>query len=283
MKKSFLFLSLILSLIVFQSCQKDNETIQPNENGTPTDQVAPELPPEGLFFMPFTSFESVDTPGVADSGIDFRNNPTYRNWFYAAFNVVAWSTGVGINLAIPSAAFSASFANEPTYQGDLTWLWTYDVEVGQDIYTANLTGKIINLSEVEWTMKVSKAGGFTDVTWYTGIVSIDFTQANWTVFQNPQNPEPYLNIVFSGDLQGLNFDITYTNVSPNSPENGEFIAFSANDAAEFNRTYDVLNDGNLLEVKWDAITRAGRVKSPDFFNDEEYHCWDSELKDVDCE
>ena len=283
MRRIVFFFSIILALAVLQSCQKDSEITNPNNNPNPVSQVAPELPPKGVFIMPFTGFESVDTPGVVDGEIDFRNNPTFRNWFHSAFNLVVWNAALGITLAVPVAAFKTSFNFEANFIGDATYLWTYDVPLGNDTYTANLTGQFLNPNQVEWTMKISKAGSFTDVTWYTGIVSTDFSQANWTVFQNPENPEPFLNIEFLGDLNSDDFDITYTNITPNSPNNGNYITFSVNEAADFNRAYDVSNNGNLLEIEWDVPAGIGRVKDPNFFNDEDYHCWDSSLMDVDCE
>lgn len=185
-----------------------------------------------------------------------------------------------ITLAVPVAAFKNSFNFEASFIGEATYLWTYDVPLGNDTYTANLTGQFLSSTEVEWTMKLSKDGGFTDVVWYTGVVSTDFSQANWTVYQNP---EPFLNINFSGNLSSDDFNITYTNIIPNSPNNGDYITFSVNEAAAFNRAYDVSNNGNLLEMEWDVPAGIGRVKDPNFFNDEEYHCWDSSLMDVDCE
>ena len=277
MKNLFFFLALFISAATFQSCEPDNEII------TPSEEVAPELPPKGVFIMPFTGFESVDTPGVVSNEIDFRDNPTYRNWFHAASNVVIWNVVLGVTLALPVGAYLESFNHEPTFIGNGTWQWTYDVQAGSDTYTATLTARFINGEEVEWIMKASKAGGFTDLTWYTGIVSVDLTRADWTVYHQPENPEPYMSIDYDLIPGTEDFVIRYTNILPDGPGNGDYIEYATDANGAFNRAYDVFVQDNLLEIEWNDPTREGRVKNPAFFNDTDYHCWGTDLQDTECE
>ena len=82
-KLSYLFV-LILIVSLFQACQKDNGI---TDNTEPL--VAPELPSEESFIMPFKNFEDADTV-----------RGPFTNWFHAASNVVVWNTALALNLAI---------------------------------------------------------------------------------------------------------------------------------------------------------------------------------------
>lgn len=266
-KLSFLFL-LVLTIALFQSCEKEpiEDPVAP--------VAAPELPPAESFIMPFDGYEDADT----------MRGP-FHNWFHAAANIVVWNTALTVTLAVPVTSFYASFGNDPEYQGDLTWLWAYSFDALGNTYQAELYGKILPTQEVEWEMYISQVGGFTDVLWYSGITANDRSYAHWTLNRNGNNPTPFIEADYQRDNGGGIESIRYTNITPNAPENGGYIEYRENDGATpYDRAYDVYKAeiDNLLNIEWNSINKDGRVKDPERFQDEEWHCWGSNLMDIDC-
>lgn len=270
-----LLFAVVFSVGLFQSCEKEPTVSQ--------DEIAPPIPPLETFLMDFKTYEDLDTPGV-NSTIEIRNNPTYVNWFHAGSNLLFWNTVVSVEMAIPVASFAAAFNHQAVPIGNATFLWTYDVEIFGETYIAALTGQFLSLEEVLWEMKVSKVGGFTDVTFYTGIVRTDFTEANWTVYHKPYNPEPLVSIEFQRNATNDDVSLNYTNIVPDGPFNGHYIEYRSESAADLNRMYDVFrgSDIDFLEIEWNEPNRNGRVRHPKRFNDSEWHCWDTELRDTEC-
>ncbi len=272
-------LMLTLMISVFQSCVK--EPIEPI-----VEEVAPELPPEQSFIMPFDGFEDADTSGLHRINTDSRTLTSFRNWFYSATNVVVWNVAITLQVWLPTASFVESFNHQPDFMGNKTWLWAYEF-TGQDgkVYKAKLQGKVLDSEEVAWEMKMSKAGAFTDVIWYTGITAKDNSYATWTLNHQPNNPEALIGIDYTRDDVNNIESIRYTNVRPNNPDNGDYIEFkNLNNGGDYNKSYDVfqVKKDNLLEIRWNNPEQDGRVKDPSHFNDEEWHCWDVDLMDVDC-
>lgn len=281
MKKLVFAFALLLSFSVFQSCQKDSI-----EN--PEEQVAPTLPPAESFIMPFTGYEDIDTTGLIHNGeLDERGGPTsFRNWFYAGSNIVVWNVILGVNMAIPVASFMEAFNHDAVYDGQGAFVWSYDFNLGNDTFLAELSARLINGNQdVEWVMNISKVGGFTNVEWYRGVTSRDNSRATWTLNHRPNNPEPLIDILHERDIATNQISTRYTNLIPNNENNGDYIEYKTLVNSDFNRSYDVFraNTNELLEIEWNAPSREGRVRNPDFFNDNDWRCWDQDLRDTDCQ
>ncbi len=277
MKKLCFFLITTLTLTMFQSCVKDPIEVQ-------NEEVAPKIPPQESFIMPFTGFDEVDTTGFTDGHAGARTVETYRNWFYAGTNILIWNTVITLGTAVPVASFAESFNHSPVYVGNGIFEWSYSYNLIGGTYNAVLSGQFINSGDdVEWIMKISKVGGFSDVTYYTGIVAVDHSEANWTLYHQPNNPEPSLGIAYVKDLSTEDFTIRYTNIDPDDTNNGQYIEYRTNSDIDFNRAYDVfLNTNNFLEMEWNEPAGNGRVKNSEHFDDTDWHCWDTEQADVDC-
>ena len=274
---------LLLVLSIFQSCAKEEA-----DNG-----VAPTLPTAESFIMPFDGFEDADTTGYAPlpdngDGADQRT-PTFNNWFYSATNVVVWNAILTVNLAVPVAAFYGAFNHDATFEGNATWLWAYEV-TGNDgaTYKAKLYGEVLGVGEVQWDMYISKVGGFTDVHWYSGVTSNNGgnATATWNLNHQPNNPQSFLTIEYQKDNGNGAESIRYTNNIPNNAGNGGYIEFrkSIDGTVDYNRNYDVfkIEDNNLLEIQWNDPAKNGRVKNEVRFGDTDWHCWDTNLQDIDC-
>lgn len=278
MRKTNFLPVLLLGVALMISCTKD--PIIDDQQG-----VAPKLPAMETFIMPFTGFESADTTNLK-GGSGARNMATHFHWFHAASNIVVWNAILTINMAIPVASFVEAFRHEAEFQGNGIWLWAYDYTIGGATYDAELSGKFINESEVQWEMSVSQKGGFSKVLFYSGVVSTDGKRGSWTLNYQPNNPTPYLSMEYNrDDVTGL-ATIRYTNIIPGSADKGDYIEYreDANSGVEFNRAYDVYRvaEDNLLEIKWNDLDKDGRVKNPALFKDGEWRCWDGNFVDIDC-
>lgn len=284
MKKLFFLLALASSITLIQSCQK--ESLDDSLTA-----VAPQLPPLESFVMPFTGFKSADTPRVAGETeiLTTRSGEggpaTYANWFHAAANVLVWNVVLSVSSSIPVASFAEAFNHRPVSIGDGAYLWTYNFNVGRDAFQANLTGRYVNNEgDVEWTMKIAQIGGFGELVWYTGVTSRDNSEGSWTLYHDPQNYRPFIGIKYQKNDTDEQYSIRYTNIDPNDPANGHYIEFRTHPNANYNRAYDVYQGSNtkFLQIEWNEPGVYGRVKDPSRFGDNEWHCWNNELKDVDC-
>lgn len=274
MKKLSFVLSFLFSLLLIQSCVKDNLT-DPNAN-----QKAPKLPAVESFVMPFQDFSDDRQGGVKDR--------TVTNWSYAAGNILIWNSLISMNLSVPVMSFIEAFNHEAEYQGDGVWLWAYEVTDDQgDTYQAKLYGELLVNDEIQWDMYVSKVGGFQDMHWYTGVTSTHDLYAHWTVNYDTEDPKPFISIDYVKDNGNGAEAIRYTNIIPENPGNGGYIEFRKGDGAAedgFNRAYDVykIEIDNLLEINWDSNNKNGRVKDQERYNDTEWHCWGPNLHDINC-
>ena len=264
MKNLSLALIFLLGLSLMQSCKKD-------ENPDPP---APELPAVESLIMPFTGFENADT------------GRSFNNWFYAASNVVIWNVVLTVNLAIPTASFYESFKHPAEFQGNSTWLWAYEFTANGSTYEAELYGQLQGTTEVKWDMYIAKRGGFSQVHWYSGVTANDRSYASWTLNHKPHNPESFIGVEYQRDNSSNLESIRYTNIIPGVPETGDYIEYRTDDGSTspYNRAYDVfdISEDNMLQINWNSTTNEGRVKNPNHFNDEKWHCWNTELKDTQC-
>ena len=282
MKSLYLFLLMTLSISLFQSCQK--ETIDDGK-----EETAPTLPPEELFIMPFAGFEDADTTGLTsnDQLTSFGPNGeigTYQSWFFAATNLVIWNSVITLNTIIPVASFREAFNHQGQIVSPGVFVWEYDHIIAGVTYSASLTGEILNPEEVKWTMVISQENGWQNVEWYSGIVKTDHSGASWTLNHKPNNPEAFLDITYNKNVSAGTFDIRYTNMIPGNPNNGDYIEFRAETGTGFNRAYDVSkeNGTDLLEIEWNKPNNNGRVRNEKHFGDTEWHCWDTDLRGIDC-
>jgi len=259
---SFKFIAVILfsALLVLQSCKKEEE----EEMG-----VAPELPPSSAFITDFSDFKQ--------NSKDFRGT----NWAFSAINVGVWNVIITVGLAVPVASYAEAVKNHtPVYQGDKTWLWTYDF---LDNYTAELYGTI-TADGVNWEMYISKAGSFQKFLWYKGQSNTALTQGSWTLYDNHNSAKENLLIEWNKNADGTG-NITYTNIIPGGAENGGYISYgNDNTDSEFATFYHIYNKGkdNLTTIEWSKDNKNGRVKDNKHFGDSDWNCWNTELANIDC-
>lgn len=263
-QSSFRQLSFLMAFVVLAvSCQKDEKP------------EAPELPPLSSLEMEFVDFVNPKSVNATES---------YQNRNLAVLHVAFWNTVVFVHMAVPVAAFREAFNHQPVLQGDGRWLWTYTVGVAQANYTARLYATAGGVF-TQWEMYLSKTGpgAFTDFLWYSGQSHIGNTQGSWTLFKSPAEAVPFIDIDWYRNSNGTR-GITYTNVVPGGPENGGFISHKITNDTPYDAAYEIYNKGqdNHVEIRWSRLTKAGQIKDPKFFGNEQFHCWDSTGADTDC-
>lgn len=244
------------------------------------DNMPPEIPPMGTFVIDFGDFQGGG--GGADSARIAQSIPG-GDWLFAAANVGVWNTVLTVTLAVPVAAFVESFNHEPTLQNDGSWAWSYDVLVGVVLYSARLEGRITG-ANVEWKMFLSQSGEFTDVLWFTGESNLVTTSGNWILNRDPDNLEPFIRIDWTVDADDEIGDVRYTNIVPDSQDNGAFIFVGTTTDAEFDVFYEIFNASanNTTFIEWNRESRAGRVMDEGQYSDTEWHCWDDMLQNTEC-
>lgn len=254
-------------------------------NTNPNLDQPPEIPPVSTFVMDFGEFaDSGSAPKLIDGSID----PVVAQmipggyWTWSALKVGAWNVIITVGLAVPVAAFVASFNHDPQAQEDGSWAWTYDVPLGGKTYTARLTAAAIQ-NGIEWNMYVSQEGGYTDFNWFSGQSNLVGTAGTWTLNKNPDDPTPLLKIEWTRDTEGTTGDIQYTNIESGANDEGSYIAY-AKASGLFDASFELLNNAgdNLTTIEWSTTGHDGRIKDPAHFGDENWHCWDGNLQNADC-
>ncbi len=269
---SIILIMAVTASLILSNCSKDSTE--------PNDEVAPPVPPQSAFVMDFNAFPDTSSPAPFQKG---QGVLTYANWGWAALNVAVWNSILTVTLAVPVAAFGATIQEEPELQPDGRWLWTKDFNVGNVLHTAKLYGKTVS-EGIEWEMYISKEGAYTDFKWYTGLSNLPATEGTWTLYKAPNNPVEFLFIEWHRNPQQGTADIQYTNIEPGNPQNGGYIYYEITDDSTFDAGYDIFNQGqsNLTEMEWNRTDKDGRVRDPNHFGDNDWHCWDVNLRDTTC-
>lgn len=265
-------LAITFIALLFFSCKKEDST-----------EVAPTIPPVETMIIDFGK--------MADNTKSAAFAKT--NWLYSATTVGAWSFIIGTTFAIPVEAFRSAIKAEPTYMDNLTWEWKYSVDGFGSQYSARLVGKLL-ASGVQWEMYITKTGAqpFAEFLWFEGISSTEGNMGQWVLYHSAPFPEKTIQIDWkkTGDKVG---EIKYTYVRKKNDQgqtdkfNGSTIAYGLQ-----NKDLDVFvnvhafsdqeNKFNDSSIEWSSKTYNGHVKAENYFKDTNWHCWDSEGNDINC-
>jgi hypothetical protein len=261
LSKLILISALSITIIV-GGCKKDDEI------------AAPELPPMESLLMVFSDFDTDKTTKAVSN---------YNNWGTAFANVSVWNVFISVRMAIPIASYAEALKQQPVYLGENKWEWQYDVTVGAVGYSAALVTERISNEEFTAAMYVTFSGltpveGFK---WFEGTVRYDHTHALWTLYENPENPSPMIEIEWNRDWDADTGDITYTNVT-NDEESGSFLSYSFDPALQYDASYIISLDAGLTLIEWNRETKAGRIQSQEKFGDLNWYCWNSDLQNDVC-
>lgn len=243
-----------------------------SENTTEPKEEPPIVPPQSTFVMDFSDFTAT-----------LAKVNTKSNWLFAAGHVAVWNSVLTLTLVVPVAAFVESFNHNPVLQPDGSWLWSYQFRVAGVLHTAKLYGKP-QIDGVNWEMYISKQGIYSDFLWYIGESDFAASAGMWELNLNPNDPTPFLRIDWHRNPEAQTADIKYTNIVPEGDENGSYILQEVDETADFTRSYQIysVSNSNSVEIEWNHSSKVGRVKNQNHFGDEDWHCWDENLNDVEC-
>ena len=271
-RRNWSLLALMLMVIVF-TCSKDSTEPQ----ATP-----PALPPESSFFIDFSDFTGKDNITLP-KGSDILLQ-TYENWGWAVLNVAVWNTILTVNLAVPVAAFKASFYQTPVQQPDGSWVWSYQFNAGMNSYNAELHGAV-TAEGTHWEMYISKDQGFQKFLWYTGGSDLPHSQGSWLLYKSPADPVPYIEIEWSRSLQDSTGEIVYTHVEGGDQSAaGGYIHYGRTVNLPYDCFYKVYaqTTNNQVDIEWSRQNVEGRVRDELHFENLDWHCWNEALEDTEC-
>lgn len=255
---------MVIFVLVATSCNKDEK------NG------APEMPPIESFQMDFSDFQEFpDTTGNLKSLVG------YQHFTYSYVTVGVWNLITAVALAVPVAVYLESFNHTPESLGDDIWQWTYS----KDVYTARMVASRISNERFTIEMFISKTGGeaFEDFKWFEGTIRYDHTHASWQLYESPANNVQWLDIEWTKDWEADTSQITYTNVKAGAEEFGSYITYGITDDADYDAFYTLYSAEGEVNIKYNTETKEGRVKAPVYFEDGEWHCWNEQFQNVDCD
>ena len=245
--------SLLIAMMLLSGCEKDKK------------ETAPQLPPVSSL-----SFD-------IDFGSGKKSTDSYNNVIAAGLAVGYWNTVLYAHLVVPVAAYAEAFNHECERVDNNTFLWSYDVEVNDTLYTAELFADVDgNMIDLE--MHISKQGGFQDFTWFTGTCDVLRTSGEWTVFTYPEN-DAWVSIDWNHDWEAETFDVRYTNTLITHEYADSYIEYGITEDPTFDAyyiIYDSKEDKNF-EIDLNTATHAGRI-----YYDAAWHCWDVDYKDIIC-
>lgn len=273
--KKFFLLSLIVAVVtfLFLSCQK---------KGNP-----PTLPPAESMTIDFSNFVSGKKSAPIAGDLKGTMAVENTNWTVAATVAGVWNSLLIINLAIPVAAFEKAVSTSPTYLDNKTWQWKYSVQVLAATYTARLTGQVES-GDVKWEMYISKdgVGSYAEFLWFEGTTALDGNSGTWTIKASQSEQVPMLQIDWTKSGTSIG-SIKYTYIKDGEDFKGSYIEYGLTSNA-LNAYYNIhfwepirskMVDVN---IEWSTSLFNGRIKSQDYFQDTNWHCWDANGNDVDC-
>jgi len=271
----FLSILLILALLAVGCEQSDSDE---EGNGTDT-SGAPTVPPEYSLVPSFGDLAGSDT-AEASAATDLIDNYVHARW-----HVGFWNTVIVVGLAVPVWAFGESFHHDPEEQDDGSWVWSYSAHVPSPngiLHTAELNGSYVD-NESHWEMYITKEGHYEDFNWYSGVANLPATEGYWILKEGPTDPHDLLQIDWDRDTSAGTWQVKYTNIKEGATENGGYINYGVTSDETYDAFYDIYNKGqdNLVEIETNRTTKAGRVKNPKHFGDEEWHYWDSSHSNID--
>lgn len=274
LKRSWILVAAAFLILILSKCQK-------NSSGPDTDP--PVLPPQAALLIDFSNFSAGGTmPSIPNTFAGETQLLSKNNWGWAATNVLVWSAIVKITLAVPVAAFSASFQNDPEFTDDGRWLWTNTFNILTVQYTSKLYAEV-RLNKVEWEMYISKSNAYTDFLWYKGETDFEAREGEWLFYNNPENPTPLIEVTWHRTNTEVT-DIKYLNVVPAAAENGSYIFYYLTDDVTYDAAFDLFSqvNNNHTLVEWNRVNKSGRVQDAIHFGDEQWHCWNESRDDIQC-
>ncbi len=247
--KTFKALAILLTVIVvFTSCQKNEQ---------------PVLPPESSISLNTDEFASGQEKLVG------------TNFLWAAAQVGFWTLTINTHFALPIYAYKYALQQEPTQVDDNTWLWQYNVDFAFNTYTVKLYGRVDGRT-VTWEMYVN------DFLWFEGHAKTDGTEGDWIFYDTDSTATIQVDWTF--DNRDSTGTAQFTVINDQSDYYGSYIYYGNNLDGLYDCFFNIYNTGDTTssEIQWNSQTHIGRIKSEKIFSDLIWHCWDDSLNNCVC-
>lgn len=272
-KVNSLLLITLLAAFTFWGCEK---------KGDP-----PVLPPAATMTIDFSEFIAGSKSATIQRDSKGSSAVNNTNWTVAATVAGVWNSIIALNLAIPVAAFHLASENKPDYLDDKKWQWKYSAPVLGATYTARLTGQIRS-SDIKWEMYISRegVGGFGEFLWFEGTSNLDGKSGQWILTHSQQLQVPMLQIDWTREGEVIG-SIKYTYIKTGEALKDSYIQYGLTtntlDAYYTVHFYET-NRAKFVDVniEWSTSGHNGRIKAIDYFQDSNWHCWDTNGNDVAC-
>ena len=203
-----------------------------------------------------------------------------QNWGRAAVIVWIWKFILDGAMAVPVAAFIAAVHQEPEKLDDGGWRWTYGFGGPAQSLSASLYGEIDG-SEVDWDMYISAEGLFADFNWFSGKSLLAGSGGTWTFNVGPDSNQAFLQVDWQRNADAGTGSIRYTDVS-GGDGHGSYIEYGLTNNTDYNAYYILNNqpENEQIDIQWNTVTKAGRIKDLAHYGDNDWHYWDSGRDDI---
>jgi hypothetical protein len=193
------------------------------------------------------------------------------------------------------ASFYGSFLHTPEYLGDQTWEWSYEFDYFTSTYKARMTGELRS-DDVKWDMYLEKVGigSFDEFKWFEGTSNLDGNSGQWILYHSSEFPEEVLQLDWSKSGNEVS-EVKYTYVRELNDNretetfNGSYLLYGKQ-TGDYDAYFDIHAYDNIwykdfvdVDIEWSLDEYYGRVKADKKFGDTEWHCWDSNGYDVNCQ
>ncbi|MCP4631757.1 MAG: hypothetical protein GY855_02445 [candidate division Zixibacteria bacterium] len=268
------FIAVMIAALVVAGCT-DKESTAPDEGDYP------DIPPVETFKIDFTMFP--DTNSTLFKPENSGDILSYNNWGYSAANVGVWSLLVTLGMVVPVASFVEAFNHTPEQQPDGSWAWSYNFNAGGVTHTADLNAST-DSAGINWAMHISKTSHYTDFLFYTGQSNLVSTEGSWRLYQDPEDPRPFIDIEWERNPQDTTAEIKYINIIPGHDDSTGFIHYGRTLDDPYNLFFTIYGKSveKLTEIAWNQYNGTGLVRDSIQFDDTLWHCWDSTLVDITC-
>ncbi len=271
MKYLFAFL---FAVLIFVSCDNDDSM-----------KAAPEIPPVATMVVDFGKLGNDATKSA-----EFEKS----NWLFSAATVGVWNLIIGTTFAVPVAAFQLAANQQPVLIKDLTWQWEYPFEAFAGQFKARLVGKLESTKKIKWEMYISKTGidPFEGFLWFEGTSNTNGQDGQWILYHSPKSPLKTVQIDWKKENEKVG-EIKYTYVREKNeqrlpdPLMGSTLTYGLQEGPRdiyvTINAYDSGSKGMVeTDIEWNHTQYDGRVKAAHHFKDTNWHCWDKDGNNADC-
>lgn len=267
MKKQLYNIVLLFVILIFLgSCDKKEEKEQP----------APLIPPVGTLVIDFSQFENIDTNLV-------RNTESFENFGVALDRILPWQHIIYERIPIPIVGYAEAhhhnYFYDPNYD---SWSWSYQFAYGGEYYHGKLQAWL-DPAGVQWAFYVTRDDDYYEFLWMKGVAEANLTRGFWTIYLDPDNWEPYIEINYK-IIEDGRYEITYENVLHKDVNEGSYISYTYDSTSYYNSHYEIYKVylDNTTEIDWNSDSFEGRITDMLYYKNDLWYCWDESAKNIDC-